>query len=152
MSVVTKVRGRIYSVGYEGFTQHGFVEAMSQSSVDVVVDVRLNAVSRRAGFSKRGLKEALELAGVAYVHEPGLGNPLENRDSFRNGDGTAGRRRIEKMLANGSGEALGRVVELARSKRIAILCVERDPGRCHRAVITDAICALEPELEVLPVL
>jgi uncharacterized protein (DUF488 family) len=152
MSAMTKARGRIYSVGYEGFTQRGFVEAMRQSKVDVVVDVRLNAMSRKAGFSKRGLHDALVGAGIAYVHEPKLGNPPENRDSFRSGDGRAGRRRIEKMLANGSGEALGRVVDLARTKRIAVLCVERDPARCHRAVIIDAICALEPQLEVLPVL
>ena len=144
--------GRIYSVGYEGFTQRGFVEAMSQSKVDVVVDVRLNAVSRKAGFSKRGLAEALGLVGIDYVHEPKLGNPPENRDSFRTGDGSAGRRRMEKMLSNGSGEALARVVNLAKTKRIALLCLEREPQRCHRTVITDAICKLEPELKVLPVL
>jgi uncharacterized protein (DUF488 family) len=152
MSSMTNPRGRIYSVGYEGFTQRGFIEAMSQSKVDIVVDVRLNAMSRKAGFSKRGLHDALEEAGVAYIHEPKLGNPPDNRDSFRTGDGKSGRRRIEKMLANGSGEALQRVVDLARSKSIALLCVERDPARCHRAVIIDAICVLEPELEVLPVL
>lgn len=144
--------GRIYSVGYEGFTQRGFVEAMSQSKVDVVVDVRLNAMSRKAGFSKRGLSEALERAGIEYIHEPKLGNPADNRDSFRIGDGSVGRRRIEQMLANGSGEALARVADLARSRRLALLCVEREPARCHRAVITDAIRALEPELKVLSVL
>ena len=144
--------GRIYSVGYEGFTQRGFVETMNLSKVNVVVDVRLNAMSRKAGFSKRGLSEALEGVGIDYVHEPKLGNPPDNRDSFRKGDGSAGRRRIEKMLSNGSGEALDRVVDLARTNRIAILCVERDPSRCHRAVIIDAIRKLEPQLEVLPVL
>lgn len=144
--------GRIYSVGYEGFTQRGFVESMNRSKVDVVIDVRLNAMSRKAGFSKRGLSEALESVGIDYIHEPQLGNPPDNRDSFRTGDGSAGRRRIEKMLSNGSGEALNRVVDLARTRRVAILCVERDPSRCHRAVLIDAISKLQPQLEVLPVL
>ena len=151
MCLVSK-RNRIYSVGYEGFTQRGFIESMSQNSVDVVVDVRLNASSRKTGFSKRGLREALDQVGIDYVHEPKLGNPPDNRDSFRRGDGLEGRRRIEKMLANGSGEALQRIVDLARTKQIAVLCVERDEARCHRTVIIDAICGLEPELKVLPVL
>ncbi|MGH9128115.1 MAG: DUF488 family protein [Acidimicrobiales bacterium] len=142
---------RVYSVGYEGFTLSGFTECMSQSRVGAVVDVRLNAVSRKPGFSKRRLAEALDAVGIAYVHEPSLGNPLENRGSFRDGDGESGRRRMREMLDNGSGEALARVLSLAREGRIALLCVERDQHRCHRSVITDALMALEPELEVLSV-
>lgn len=150
--VAVTLEGTIYSVGYEGFTLRGFTECMVQSHVEVVVDVRLNAVSRRPGFSKRALAEALGSAGIEYVHEPKLGNPSDNRQSFRAGDGEVGRRRIHEMLANGSGDALRRVAALALGRRIAILCVERDQARCHRGVIAEALSKLEPKLELFSVI
>jgi uncharacterized protein (DUF488 family) len=145
-------RGAVYSVGYEGFTLDGFTQCMIQNHVDLVVDVRLNAVSRKPGFSKKGLAAALDSVGVAYLHEPKLGNPPENRDSFRTGDVQLGRKRIQRRLNNGSHDALCSVAELARHRRIAVLCVERDHQRCHRSVITDALVGLEPQLEVIRVI
>ena len=146
-----KATGRVYSVGYEGFTLRGFTECMVQSRVEIVVDVRLNAVSRRPGFSKKSLAAALEAEGITYLHEPKLGNPPDNRDSFRNGDIHVGRKRMQKILTNGSRDSLRRVGDLARGRRIAVLCVERDHAHCHRSVITDALVNLEPQLEILPV-
>lgn len=144
--------GRIYSVGYEGLTLAGLVERLVQSRVTVLIDVRMNAVSRRPGFSKRALGSALEVAGVRYVHEPLLGNPVENRDSFRLGDGGAGRAAMRGRLENGAGPALHQLVDTARSARVAVLCVERDRSRCHRQVITDMAQELDPEIEVLHLL
>lgn len=144
--------GRIYSVGYEGMTLSGLVEQLAGSRVSTLVDVRLNASSRRPGFSKKALSSALEEAGIAYVHEKALGNPQDNRDSFRSGDGTEGRDRMRAILNNGAGDALDRVVDLASSERIAILCVERDHSRCHRDVITDMAQERNPDIDVVQVL
>lgn len=144
--------GRIYSVGYEGLTLDGLVERLIGSRVEVVVDVRLNPISRKPGFSRRKLSEALGAAGIEYLHERDLGNPPDNRDSFRKGDGEAGRQRMRSILDNGAGEALGRVVELASTQRIAVFCVEREPHRCHREVITDMAVELNPAIDVLNVL
>lgn len=44
-----QVAGRIYSVGYEGIEVDALAERLAQSRVSVLVDVRLNAVSRRKG-------------------------------------------------------------------------------------------------------
>jgi uncharacterized protein (DUF488 family) len=146
--------GRIYSVGYEGMTLNGLVEMCRQNRITAVVDVRLTAASRRPGFAKRALAAGLEAAGISYLHEARLGNPPENRDAFRSGDADsldAGRRVMAARLRNGSGEALLRLVELARADRVAVLCVERDAERCHRQVITDAVVAACPTIEVIPV-
>jgi len=145
-------KGRIYSVGYEGLTLPGLVERLVQSKVSVLVDVRLNAVSRRKGFSKKALAAGLADVGIDYVHEPLLGNPQENRDSFRLGDGDAGRRVMRKRLENGSRAALDELIVAARRTRVAVLCVERDRNSCHRQVITDLVEELEPEIQVLHLL
>ncbi|HEX7134107.1 MAG TPA: DUF488 domain-containing protein [Iamia sp.] len=144
--------GRIYSVGYEGMTLDGLVERLSGARVSVLVDVRLNPVSRKPGFSRRRLAEAMAAAGIEYIHEKELGNPPDNRDSFRTGTGEVGRARMREMLGNGAGEALDRVIGLAANQRIAVLCVERDRHRCHRDVITDMAVERNPEIEILQIL
>jgi uncharacterized protein (DUF488 family) len=145
-------RGRLYSVGYEGLTQSALVERLVQSRVTTLVDVRLNATSRQSGFSKRSLSEALTAAGIAYIHEPALGNPPENREWFRSGDVERGVRVMRKRLSNGSGSALQWLASAAHGSRVAVLCVEREPLRCHRHVVTEMAQELDPELEVFNIL
>lgn len=145
-------RHRIYSVGYEGLTVRGLVDMLKADRVSLVVDVRLNAVSRRPGWSKRALSTELEAAGIAYRHEPTLGNPPENRDAFRRGDSQAGSRRMRELLTDGSHSAIEHLVEDARSRPVAVLCVERASLHCHRRVITDIARELDPDIDVIDVL
>jgi len=142
--------GRIYSVGYEGLDVPGLLERLLQSRVEIVIDVRFNASSRKPGFSRGPLKSALEAAGIAYLHEPRLGNPPDNRAPFRTGDFDTGRRRMRERLLGESAEALERLVELARGRRVAVLCLENDQSRCHRQVVVDMAREAAPDLEAWP--
>lgn len=142
---------RIYSVGYEGLTLQQFINRMLDSQVTVVVDVRMTPSSRRPGFSKRTLSQALCDAGIGYQHEKELGNPPDNRGHFRGGSNSIGRERMRTILENGAGDALRRLVELTRTETVAVLCVERFATSCHREVITDMAREIEPSLEVSPV-
>jgi uncharacterized protein (DUF488 family) len=144
--------GRIYSVGYEGLTLDGLVDRLSGAKVSVVVDVRLNPVSRRPGFSRKRLAEALTAAGIEYVHEKQLGNPQDNRDSFRDGDGKEGRARMRAILASDASDAMKRLVAMASKKRVALLCVEREHHRCHRCVISEMVVERSPKVDVLQML
>jgi uncharacterized protein (DUF488 family) len=146
------VRGRIYSVGYEGFELAGFVESLVSARVSLVVDVRLTPLSRKRGFSGKSLSAKLGEVGIAYRHEVDLGNPPENRDAFRHGDPEQGRQRMRRLLSNGAGPALERLVEDASRRRVAVLCVERSRLRCHRQVITDMVQEIDPTIEVVQIL
>ena len=146
------VAGRIYSVGYEGFDTNALVRRLTDANVSYLIDVRLTPASRKPGFSKKSLSAKLGETGITYVHERDLGNPPENRDSFRTGDGTEGRRRMRQIIEDHAGPALHRVADLARHERIAVLCVERDRHRCHRDVVTEMVQELDPTIEVLHIL
>lgn len=138
----------LLTVGYQGRTPDEFVELIAFWSVDVLVDVRLNPVSRKRGFSKRALGELSEAAGVEYRHERELGNPKDNRDGFR-GDGLeVARARYAAHLDNGARDKFREVRTLARSARVALLCVEQDVGRCHRSVICDRAREEDPALVI----
>lgn len=147
-----RVAGHVFSVGYEGMSVEGLAERLAQSGVTTLVDVRLNAISRRPGFSRKALAAAMEAAGIAYVHERELGNPKENRAAFQSDDRTEGRARMRAILENGAGEALDRVVELAETSKVAVLCVERDPAQCHRSVITEMVSERNPNVAIVPLL
>ncbi len=141
----------IYSVGYEGLTLEQFLKRLGDNHVTTLVDVRMTAASRRPGFSKRRLESALAGVGIAYVHERELGNPPENRENFRTGDRELGRMRMRARLENGSGAALLRVVELSKNESIAVLCVERFAVSCHRQVVTEMACEIEPTLSTVEI-
>ena len=138
--------GRIYSVGYEGLTVAGLVERLQQNRIDELVDVRANPFSRRPGFSKKRLAGSLTAAGITYRHEPLLGNAFRDVKDF-----AAAMDLMRDHLSTGEpAEAVGRLVSLAEGRRIAVLCLETDQGRCHRQVVLEAALAREPELDILP--
>lgn len=107
----------IVSVGYERRNVEEFVELLSVNRVDVLVDVRLNPIPRKRGFSKPALTKALDDVGIVYRHERSLGNPKENRDPFRRGLQSA-RDRYVQHLQNGASTSYGRVINLAHDTRM----------------------------------
>ncbi|MEN3308960.1 MAG: hypothetical protein V7603_5162 [Micromonosporaceae bacterium] len=129
-------------VGYQGHTADSLVEALCDAGVTRVVDVRLNAVSRRPGFGKTALAASLQAAGIAYEHRPELGNPKRNRASF--GGSAAEREKAHAayraVLASPAGRAgVDAVARAAARETVALLCVETDPECCHRADVFEAV-------------
>jgi uncharacterized protein (DUF488 family) len=127
----------IISIGYEQRTVTDLIAVLRDHKVDVLVDVRLNPISRKRGFSKKALAWALDEADIGYRHERELGNPKENRDLFRQGVQSA-RERYLVHLRNGASEAYDSVIQLAYTSRIALLCYERSHHECHRSCILEA--------------
>lgn len=138
----------IVSVGYEQRDIDEFVDLLRSQHVDLLVDVRLNAISRKRGFSKTALADALREAGIEYRHERVLGNPKPNRDPFRRGEESA-RQWYEDHLRDHAVAVCDELLELASSLRIALLCFERDHATCHRSSITAVASAEDPAISVL---
>lgn len=140
----------IISIGYEQRSVDDLIAALQHHDVSVLVDVRLNPISRKKGFSKTALANALAEAGIEYRHERELGNPKENRDPFRQGLKSA-RDRYLRHLRNGASDAFGNLTQLARTTRIALLCYERDHHHCHRSCIIETAQDEHPGLGFLAV-
>ncbi|MER7721971.1 DUF488 family protein [Streptomyces flaveolus] len=132
--------GGLWSVGYEGRDIGSFVAALVDARIDTVADVRLTPISRKPGFSKTRLSEALNAAGIEYMHLRSLGNPKDNRAPFWEGRLTEGRARFAAMLRSESAVAdLSRLADYARTSRVAVLCFEEDAERCHRTVVLEEV-------------
>jgi uncharacterized protein (DUF488 family) len=143
----------IVSVGYEGRTIDDFVAELQRAGVETVADVRFNAISRKAGFSKTRLREALAAAGIDYRHMRSLGNAKENRRPFWEGRVEEGRRVFREALQTAEAESsLNELSALVRDQVVAVLCFESDVEKCHRKVIIDEVAGeTEVPVAVLPV-
>jgi uncharacterized protein (DUF488 family) len=137
---------RIFTIGYEGATVAEFLAALQKAGVERIIDVRAVPNSRRPGFSKTPLRNALAEAGIDYVHLRALGTPADGRAAAR-----AGRKDELKRIYAGQlelPEAIaesGKMLDLSREKPSALLCYERDPGACHRTLLLEAVA---PDAEV----
>jgi len=125
----------IFTIGYEKRSIDDLIWLLQARRVQRVVDVRLTPASRRPDFVKKRLSSSLEAAGIAYEHRAALGNPPAIRDTYLSGDAEGGHRQFRAHLNNGAGAALDELAETVRSQTVALLCLERDPYRCHRSVI-----------------
>ncbi|WP_316751064.1 DUF488 family protein, N3 subclade [Streptomyces herbicida] len=136
----TKATPGLWSAGYEGRDIDSFVTSLVDSRIDVVADVRLTPISRKKGFSKTRLGQALADAGVAYTHLRGLGNPKDNRAPFWDGRLDVGKARFRAVLRSEEAQSdLDRLTEHARQSRVAVLCFEKDESRCHRQVVLETV-------------
>ncbi len=131
---------KLATIGYETDTQGGMIARLKAAEVELVVDVRAVASSRKAGFSKTLLGNSLKAEGIDYLHLRPLGTPKAGRDAAR-----AGRTDEMRQIFNAHLEepevqlALAQATELAGQKRIALLCYEDDPNCCHRQIVAQRI-------------
>lgn len=127
----------LYTIGYEQAKPAAVLGELKRAKVQLLVDTRAVAASRRPGFSKRQLAAALDEAGIGYIHLQKLGTPSEGRTAARSGDIDALWRIYDKHIkTKDAQDALGELIELIKSgKRIALLCYCRDPMTCHRSRI-----------------
>ena len=139
-------RADVSTVGYQGATVHSFLQALRQVGVELLVDVRAVASSRRPGFAKSALAANLQGAGIDYLHLRDLGTPAAGRSAARAGRHVKMRRIFREHLDTPATEAaLDALADLVRSgRRVCLLCFEADAAHCHRTLVADALSALVP--------
>ena len=131
---------RLATIGYERATLDEVIAALTDAGVEVLIDVRAVAASRRAGFSKTRLAASLDEAGVAYVHLRDLGTPKEGRQAARAGRIAEMHAIYDTQLAKPEAQlALAEAIEIASNRPAALLCFEADAKGCHRRVVADLI-------------
>lgn len=128
---------RVFTIGYEGASLADFVATLDLAGIDTLLDVREIPISRRPGFSKSALSDALSAAGVAYRHEKRLGSPAAIRHRLReDGDYSAFFRDFRRYLKTQAALITQLAADL--SGNVALMCYERDPQTCHRLVVAEA--------------
>lgn len=136
----------LHTIGYELATVDRLLHALREAEVDLLVDVRAVASSRRPGFAKTRLSANLTGAGIEYLHLRGLGTPAEGRAAARAGRHEEMRAVFaEHLLAPQAIAELDTLVGLVgEGRRVCLLCLEADPEHCHRTLVAQAVAERLP--------
>lgn len=131
----------VFSVGHSDHSAEAFVALLARHGVSAVADVRAAPYSRHhPQFSKAALVDTLRAAGVAYVS---LGEQLGGLPSARVRSQMQGSGYAAMAATTAFQEGIARVEQGRERYRIALMCAERDPIDCHRALLVGrALAAL----------
>ena len=124
-----------------------FLALLRDQHVKAVADVRTVPRSRaNPQYSREALEASLRGAGIRYVHFPALGGlrrprPDSSNDGWRN---TSFRGYADHMQTEEFTRGLHELLALAGEARdaggrVAIVCAEMVPWRCHRSLVADAL-------------
>ena len=134
----------IFTIGHSTRTLEALIELLRGADIATLADVRTIPRSRRnPQFNTETLAAAVGDRGIAYVHMRGLGGLRHPRpDSINTGWRNAGfRGYADYMQTPAFAEHLTALIDATRSTRLAIMCAEAVPWRCHRSLISDALTA-----------
>jgi uncharacterized protein (DUF488 family) len=135
-------RHTVLTIGHSTRSRTALVAALTAHGVRRLVDIRTIPRSRHnPQFNREELAEALPAAGIAYEHRPGLGGLRRPRpDSPNDGWRNSGLRGFADYMQTAEfGRELETLLKEARSERLAIMCAEAVPWRCHRSLVADAL-------------
>ncbi len=132
----------IYTIGHSTRTIELFIALLRAHGIEQLVDVRTIPRSRHnPQFGKEELAASLQQAGIAYTHLEKLGGLRHaSKDSINSGWQNTSFRGFADYMATPEFQAgLAELKALAEKKRVAIMCAEAVPWRCHRSLIADAL-------------
>lgn len=127
----------IYSCGYQLRPLADFLSRLQEAQVTVVLDVRETPWSYRPGYSAKPLREALAEVGIEYEHARYAGNPKKLRKEASShqhclelyGDHLTENPEIIEQFDEWLQHRLN------QGQNVCLLCYERHPADCHRAVL-----------------
>ena len=129
-------KGTVFTVGHSTLPIERFVALLTSYGIDCLADVRTVPRSRHnPQFNADALEASLGAAAIEYVPMPALGGlrrPDKNsiNAGWRN---TSFRGYADYMQTDAFRDALEALIGLSREKRVAIMCAEAVPWRCHRS-------------------
>ncbi len=125
----------VFALGYQGRDLEEVLGVVRLRRIEQVLDVRENAFSRKPGFSSTELREALGRIGIAYVHLPQLGCRSEERHALWRGGASERFLAEYAQLVAERPPVMADLIHRVGSARSLLLCLEREPTQCHRAVL-----------------
>lgn len=140
----------IYTIGHSTHPIDVFIRMLDAFEIEQVVDVRTIPRSRyNPQFNEEDLREELRKQAKGYIRLEGLGGLRHTTKTSINTawQNASFRGFADYMQTPEFGRAVGDLIDLAKEKRIAIMCAEAVPWRCHRSLIGDALLVLNIKVE-----
>jgi uncharacterized protein (DUF488 family) len=134
----------IYTIGHSNLDIRIFIELLKNQGIDCLIDIRSVPFSRFCPqFNKARIEAVLAESAIRYVYEgESLGGRVKDLDCY-----------VDKKLPEKKtdfakaidyeilktrpwfDEGIRRVVSMAEKNKVALLCMEEDPDKCHRTIL-----------------
>lgn len=124
----------IFTIGHSNHPAEAFAALLALHRITALADVRSVPYSRvNPQYNREMLAATLESCGIVYVH---LGRDLGGRSNDANCYDDEGRIRYDRVARTARfADGIERVLKGAARHRIALMCAERQPERCHRTLL-----------------
>lgn len=137
-----RARPRIFTVGHSNRSIQEFIELLDSYKLKLVVDIRTIPKSRHnPHFGGKRLAQSLSKAGIEYTWMAGLGGlrPTSKASVNKAWRNKSFRGYADYMQTDDFKKSLKRLISKSKRKRLAIMCAEAVPWRCHRSLVADAL-------------
>jgi uncharacterized protein (DUF488 family) len=146
-------QGAIFTLGHSTLPIERFLALLHTYGIERIVDIRSMPRSRHnPQFNDTALAGSLAAEHLEYMHMPALGGLRRARkDSLNTGwRNESFRGYADYMQTEEFQGALETLIEMRCGKRVAIMCAEAVPWRCHRSLVADALGVHDvPVVEIL---
>ncbi len=137
----------IYTIGHSTHSQEEFIEILKTYDIELVVDIRSYPGSKYVPhFNKENMEVWMPDSGIKYIHMKELGGRRKaakgiddsliegwEKDSFRN--------YAAYSLTEEYNKAIESLIKLGEEQRVAYMCAESVPWRCHRLIVSNTLLA-----------
>lgn len=137
-----QAKGTVFTIGHGTRAAEDFIRLLAEHGIEKVVDIRTIPRSRHnPQFNADTLPETLRQTGIGYEHLAGLGGLRKTRPDSPNGGwrNASFRGFADYMQTAEFDAALAVLMKMAEQERLALMCAETVPWRCHRSLIGDAL-------------
>lgn len=136
----------LFTVGHSNHSLEAFIELLQKHDVTALADVRSHPYSRYLPhFNRSTLKDALLSANIHYEF---LGRELgarpENQECYVDGKAVYEKIAATELFHQG----IQRVLKGVKRYKIALMCAEKDPIVCHRAILVCQHLRSEQNVEI----
>lgn len=135
----------IYTIGHSTHDKERLVEMLQEYNIQLLVDIRSFAGSRRyPHFNKEVMPDWLKNKGIRYAHIPELGGRRRKLRVDVNNEGWTNisfKNYADYTVTHEFEEGLAKLLSLASMFKVAYMCSEHHPSRCHRTIVSDNLTA-----------
>jgi len=120
----------IFTIGHSNVKAEVIVDLLKQHSIEVLIDVRSVPYSRfNPQFNRESLQRTLNNNGIQYAYAGHSLGGRPNDPTCYEGDQVQYSRIMDKPWYL---QGIDQLLECAKDQRVALMCSEEDPKKCHR--------------------
>lgn len=142
---VNQTKPQLFTIGHSTRTWQELVRLLKQHQINILVDIRRFPGSRRyPHFNKSEMQGALGEHQIDYIHLEALGG---KREPIKDGKNKGWRNKsfrgyADHMASSEFKKGIEQLLALLQDSRVAIMCAEAVPWRCHRTLVSDYLVCI----------